>query len=114
MRAPLVLIALSLVTLPGCEAPASLKRSEPIPKVHKPRTDASAALVGRTLIYPCRWGRAVDLAATLEPLLLNRHGPGVRVVPQVQSNSLFIYLPSHREQELDRSRRSGRGAILVR
>ena len=65
--------------------------------------------VNRTLIYPVRWGRAEDLAATLEPLLLGMYGPGVRIVPQRESNRLLIYLPSRQEQEAASQGKLGQG-----
>lgn len=45
------------------------------------------------IIYPVQSGRAEDLAATLEPLFAARFGPGVRVIPHVPTNQLFIYIP---------------------
>ena len=53
----------------------------------------------RTLIYPCRWLRAEDLAVTLRPLLETRYGSGVRIVPHAVTNQLLIYLPPFHEQE---------------
>lgn len=58
-----------------------------------------AIRVNRTLIYPCRWLRAEDLAQTLRPLLESRYGPGVRIVPHVVTNQLLIYIPPPHEQE---------------
>jgi hypothetical protein len=78
-------------------APAASREEDPIVRVN------------RTLIYPVRWGRAEDLAATLEPLLLGMYGPGVRIVPQRESNRLLIYLPSRQEQEAVMQRSQGRG-----
>ena len=59
-------------------------------------------MAGGTLVYPVRWGRAEDLAITLEPYLQSLYGPGVRVVPQSQSNKLLIYVPPRREREIQR------------
>ena len=58
-----------------------------------------AIRVNRTLIYPCRWLRAEDLAQTLRPLLESRYGPGVRIVPHAVTNQLLIYIPPLHEQE---------------
>ena len=58
-----------------------------------------AIRVNRTLIYPCRWMRADDLAVTLQPLLESRYGRGVRVVPHAGTNHLLIYIPPLHEQE---------------
>ena len=58
-----------------------------------------AIRVNRTLIYPCRWLRAEDLAQTLRPLLESRYGPGVRIVPHAVPNPLLIYIPPLHEQE---------------
>jgi len=58
-----------------------------------------AIRVNRTLIYPCRWLRAEDLAQTLRPLLESRYGPGVRIVPHAVTNQLLIYVPPLHEQQ---------------
>jgi hypothetical protein len=44
-------------------------------------------------VYPVRWGRAEDLAVTLEPILDRIYGPGARIVVQRESNSLLIVFP---------------------
>ncbi|MCZ6794973.1 MAG: hypothetical protein O7J95_15325 [Planctomycetota bacterium] len=54
-----------------------------------------ATRVGRTLIYPVRWGRAEDLAVTLQELLSGQYGNEVRVIPHPDTNHLLIYLPPH-------------------
>ena len=48
-----------------------------------------AIRVNRTLIYPCRWLRAEDLAQTLRPLLESRYGPGIRIVPHAVTSLLY-------------------------
>lgn len=58
-----------------------------------------AIRINRTLIYPCRWLRAEDLAATLRPLLETRYGSGVRIVPHAVTNQLLIYIPPLHEQD---------------
>jgi len=58
-----------------------------------------AIRINRTLIYPCRWLRAEDLAVTLRPLLETRYGSGVRIVPHAVTNQLLIYVPPFHEQE---------------
>ena len=58
-----------------------------------------AIRVNRTLIYPCRWLRAEDLAQTLRPLLESRYGPGIRIVPHAVTNQLLIYIPPLHEQQ---------------
>ena len=58
-----------------------------------------AIRINRTLIYPCRWLRAEDLAVTLRPLLETRYGSGVRIVPHAVTNQLLIYIPPFHEQE---------------
>ena len=57
-----------------------------------------AIRINRTLIYPCRWLRAEDLAVTLRPLLETRYGSGVRIVPHAVTNQLLIYIPPFHEQ----------------
>jgi len=80
-----------------------------------------AIRINRTLIYPCRWLRAEDLAVTLRPLLETRYGSGVRIVPHAVTNQLLIYIPPFHEQErvtrqavpaasTRRSRNTGSGA----
>ena len=95
------------------DAPARPRTgAEPSPASSMPpaaRDGDPIVRVNRTLIYPVRWGRAEDLAATLEPLLLGMYGPGVRIVPQRESNRLLIYLPSRQEQEAVMQRSQGRG-----
>ena len=63
-----------------------------------------AIRINRTLIYPCRWLRAEDLAVTLRPLLETRYGSGVRIVPHAVTNQLLIYIPPFHEQERDTRR----------
>ncbi len=58
-----------------------------------------ALRVNRTLIYPCRYLRAEDLAATLQPLLETQFGPGAFIVPSAETNHLFIYIPPPHERE---------------
>ena len=58
-----------------------------------------AIRINRTLIYPCRWLRAEDLAVTLRPLLETSYGSGVRIVPHAVTNQLLIYIPPFHEQE---------------
>ena len=76
--------------------------ARPAPKVREERArrerqqedeDDYAVRINRTLIYPVQWGRAEDLAETLQPLLEASYGPGVRVIPHVATNHLLIYLP---------------------
>ena len=57
-----------------------------------------AIRINRTLIYPCRWLRAEDLAVTLRPLLETRYGGGIRIVPHAVTNQLLIYIPPFHEQ----------------
>ena len=58
-----------------------------------------AIRINRTLIYPCRWLRAEDLAVTLRPLLETRYGSGVRIVPRAVTHQMLIYIPPFHEQE---------------
>jgi hypothetical protein len=57
---------------------------------------------GRYLVYQVEWLRAEEVAETLRPILESRYGPGVNIVPHVQTNKLIIYIPSQREQEMVR------------
>ena len=74
------------------EVPRSSEKKEKTPREGPVR-------INRTLIYPVRYGRAEDLAITLEPILVSRYGSGVRIVPQVSTNQLLIYIPPREEQE---------------
>ena len=58
------------------------------------------------IIYPVQAGRAEDLAATLEPILLERYGPGVTVTAHTATNQLLIRLPSPEDQRLHREQRN--------
>ncbi len=58
-----------------------------------------ALRVNRTLIYPCQYLRAEDLAATLQPLLQTQFGPGAFIVPSAETNHLFIYIPPAHERQ---------------
>jgi len=58
--------------------------------------------INRILIYPVRYGRAEDLAITLETLY-----PGARIVPQLSTNKLLIYLPPREDQEASLRQQSG-------
>ena len=59
-------------------------------------------VLGDVLIWPVRYGRAEDLAITLQPFLERRFGPGVRVVPHVPTNRLLVHVPSWRERQAQR------------
>ncbi len=85
-------------------APTATSTSPPAAREGEP-----IVRVNRTLIYPVRWGRAEDLVVTLEPLLLGMYGPGVRIVPQRESNRLLIYLPSRQEREAASQGKQGQG-----
>lgn len=52
-----------------------------------------ALRVNRTLVYPCQWSRADDLANVLAPLVESQYGPGTLVISHPESNYLFIQLP---------------------
>jgi hypothetical protein len=52
-----------------------------------------ATVVGETMFYTVRWGRAEDIAETLYPLLESLYGPGVRVTPHIPTNKLMIHIP---------------------
>jgi hypothetical protein len=51
------------------------------------------------IIYPVKTGRAEDLAATLEPILLGRYGPGVTVIAHTATNQILIKLPNAEDRE---------------
>jgi hypothetical protein len=87
----LLLLALAV----GCStAPAPKVREERARRERQQEDeDDYAVRINRTLIYPVQWGRAEDLAETLQPLLEASYGPGVRVIPHVATNHLLIYLP---------------------
>ncbi len=101
---------------------ARLSREDLEEKEQKRFKDGDHAIrINRTLIYPCRWLRAEDLALTLRPLLETRYGSGVRIVPHAVTNQLLIYVPPFHDQErvtrravpaasTRRSRSTGRGA----
>jgi hypothetical protein len=57
-------------------------------------------------IVPVEWGRAEDVAATLDPIVKSQYGPEARVVPHVPTNRIFIYLPPQRPE----TRSAGRSA----
>jgi hypothetical protein len=56
------------------------------------------------IVYTVRWGRAEELAQTLEPILKARYGEEARVVPHAPSNKLFLYIPSQRPEDARRAR----------
>ena len=74
----------------GRSAPAATAPAEPWP-------ESEISATRHFLVYPVKWGRAEDLAATLEPIIQARYGSAARVVPSVETNKLFIYIPSERE-----------------
>ena len=82
------------------QAPVGLSRRDLEAKERERLENGDYAIrVNRTLIYPCRWLKADDLAVTLQPLLESRYGNGVRVVPHAATNHLLIYIPPFHEQE---------------
>jgi hypothetical protein len=100
------------LALAGCSAgpsssgPASVDAPRSPAETDKASRDAPVR-INRTLIYPVRYGLAEDLATTLEPILVSRYGSGVRIVPQVSTNKLLIYLPPREEQEASLRQQSG-------
>ena len=98
--------------LAGCSAGPSISRRAPpdAPRSSKEKDKApreAPVRINRTLIYPVRYGRAEDLAITLEPILVSRYGSGVRIIPQVSTNKLLIYIPPREEQEASLRQQSG-------
>ena len=82
------------------QAPGGLSRKDLETKERERLENGNYAIrVDRTLIYPCRWLKADDLAMTLQPLLESRYGNGVRVVPHAATNHLLIYIPPLHERE---------------
>ncbi len=82
------------------QAPVGLSRKDLEAKERERLENGNYAIrIDRTLIYPCRWLKADDLAATLQPLLESRYGNGVRVVPHAATNHLLIYIPPLHERE---------------
>ncbi len=61
-----------------------------------------ALRVDRTLMYPCQWLRAEQLATALEPILQAQHGSTARVIPNPETNYLFIYIPPPGERQATR------------
>jgi hypothetical protein len=98
-------LALPAAFLVGCSSPSQpVRPEEKAPLAHRARrpeaepSQSRATSWGRrTLLYPVRWGRAEDLAQTLEPILERMYGPGARIVAQRESNSLLIVLPERDE-----------------
>lgn len=58
-----------------------------------------ALRVNRTLIYPCQYHRAEDLAATLQPLIETQFGAGAFIIAHAETNHLFIYIPPFHERQ---------------
>jgi len=87
-------------TIPLAPDEADLSREE-LEKKERARLEKGdyAVRINRTLIYPCRWLRAEELAVTLQPLLESRYGSNVRVVPHPVTNQLLIYIPPLHEQD---------------
>ena len=82
------------------QAPVGLSRKDLEAKERERLENGNYAIrIDRTLIYPCRWLKADDLAVTLQPLLESRYGNGVRVVPHAATNHLLIYIPPFHERE---------------
>jgi len=72
---------------------AAQSRAEPTAESDE---KAAYTLTDRYLVYPVAWGRADELAATLEPIIQARYGPEARVVAHSPSNRLFIHIPAGR------------------
>jgi hypothetical protein len=113
-RSGAVLAAALALSLSVCSCAGPPSRAEALPEGEPPSASravpAAPALSETTrvetfaasrgyLIYSVQWGKAEDLALTLEPIVQARYGPAARVVPHVPTNKLFIYLPSPREQD---------------
>ena len=79
------------------------------PPESPPISDTHPYQINDYLIYPVKWGRAEDVAATVEALFQARYGPGVMVIPHVPTNKLLIYLPPPQERE--RAGASGRSGL---
>ena len=94
--------------LAGCSSPpeepkSSWKAPESartwVADAGRPISDTHALQLNDYLIYPVQWGRAEDLAVTVEEMLRARYGNGVRVVPHTPTNKLLIYVPPYHERE---------------
>ncbi len=86
--------------------------SEPRTAAARPISDTHPMGINDYLIYPVKWGRAEDVAQTIEPLLRSRYGPDVRVIPHVPTNKLLIYLPpEHLRQRSQRPNLPGGSTV---
>ncbi len=63
------------------------------PYERAPISDTHPYQINNYLVYPVKWSRAEDLAATVEPLFRERYGSGVVIIPHIPTNKLLIYLP---------------------
>lgn len=77
----------------------------------RPISDTHALQLNDYLIYPVQWGRAENLAVTVEEVLRNRYGNGVRVVPHTSTNKLLIYVPPYHEREERSGVRAPRSSV---
>jgi hypothetical protein len=59
-----------------------------------------AKQINDTLIYPVQSGRAEDYAETLRPILENRYGSGVLIIPHAATNQLIIKIPPYDPEDL--------------
>ena len=98
-----ILLAASVALATSCESPSRKVPAE-APEVAARSVPAPAAAPGQVaserpvftdnyMIFPVKWGRAEDVAASLDLVLKSRYGPEARVVPHIPTNKLFIYIP---------------------
>ena len=109
---------LSLALLAGCaaetakrpsrEAPRREPRSSQTPQ--PPVSDTHPLQLNDYLIYPVKWQRAEDVAATLEPLLQARYGPEAQVIVHQPTNKLLIYTPRRAREGRIQPSASGRAS----
>ena len=103
-----LIVAIALLLGGGCQS--STDRNRPVKEDVSARAAASRRQLQQPArstrpyytrnfaIVPVEWGRAEDMAATLDPIVKSQYGPEARVVPHVPTNRIFIYLPPQRPE----------------
>ncbi len=100
-----LLVACAVTALAaGCEGPSARQPTEPPrpPIQVTPAPPRVPERVGDYIIYPLKWRNPYETACQLQALLYPKYGPFVQIIPDPDTDSLWIYLPPRGTRFQDR------------
>ena len=87
------IVAIVAIIAIGCQAEpkaAPARDPQPAKRAAAPRAPVRT---GDYLVYPLNWKHPYAAASELYALLYPKYGPYLQIVPDLDTNSLLIYLP---------------------